>query len=368
MLILQIITLANSNGLYGGPFDAACNQARLLEDAGHDVSLVTGRLRHDSLMGIASGVKLTAIPVRRHLPTPDFTSLFSWSILRCMWRMIGKSDVVHIGLGRELIPVAALVISAIRRVPVVIQPHGMLTSRVSLAHRVVDLVLRPLVSHVATSVIALTKIESQELAAWDARLTDRISTIGNPLPYTAEERHQLLLLRRLPEALFLARLHPRKRVRDFVDAATTAASRGWTDKYLVIGPDQGDLRSVEQAAGNLPNLTYAGSISPNKVPNQVGRSSVFVLPSKSEPWGNVLVMAINLGIPVVVTESAALADEIRSNKLGIVVPDGDTAAIARAVHDLINLKKAVPSAFAESHYSNTAVACRLDTIFRDAIG
>jgi glycosyltransferase involved in cell wall biosynthesis len=59
------------------------------------------------------------------------------------------------------------------------------------------------------------------------------------------------------------------------------------------------------------------------------------LTSKDEPWGNVLVAAISLGKPVVVTASSALAEIVKKYDAGLVVADGDSTAISNAVHHLL---------------------------------
>lgn len=81
-------------------------------------------------------------------------------------------------------------------------------------------------------------------------------------------------------------------------------------------------------------MHYAGAVSSKEVLDRVDRADAFVLTSANEPWGNVLVSALSLGVPVVVAESAALSGLIRRYGAGLVVPDGDAQALRTALETL----------------------------------
>lgn len=330
--ILKLVTLGSKTGRYGGPFDTNVAQCDLMAEAGFDVRFVTGVIPGDEPDLDAVGWASTFVPVRRWLPSRGFTSLFSLKMLKTLWAEVGAADVAYLSVAREAIPLVALVIARMRRVPLVIQTHGMLTSRTSRAHRAVDLLVRPLITS-ASAVVALTSREAEELVSWAGRRTWRyIAIIGNPIPITDSRADELALKSRRPEAVFIARLHPRKRVADFIGAAEFAHQNGWTERYVVVGPDQGELPLVLEAVRTNPLLTYEGSIPGTAVADRVASAGVFVLPSESEPWGNVLATAVAVGVPAVVTRSTALAETIESARLGIVVPDKDWRGIAEAVH------------------------------------
>ena len=131
---------------------------------------------------------------------------------------------------------------------------------------------------------------------------------------------------------------------------------------------------VVSASVNNDNVTYEGNIPGNTVARRVARSRVFVLPSLNEPWGNVLVTALSIGIPVVVTRSAALAHEIQDGGVGIVVPDCDGVAIANAVHEVISLAESDYDElatrcreFASKRFGNSDVSAKLEQIYREAL-
>lgn len=332
MTILRIVTLASSEGKYGGPFDTARRQCKMMESAGYSVTLLAGKAINDTIdmSSVPAGSKFPV--VRRIIPTKNFTGLFSLSMLREIVRSVRNADVVHVSISRELIPVIGMFVTLTMRRRLILQPHGMLTARSSLLHDAIDLVLRPAVRR-ADTIVALTQREAVSLDEQYGPLERPATVIGNPIPREIKISGPENRVRRM--VTFIARLHPRKRVSDFIESAEFAFKSGWNDQYVVVGPDSGDLSLVVHAASRLPNLTYEGTLPGNEVTQLVARSSIFVLTSQDEPWGNVLATALASGIPVVVPASAALANIVESYGAGIVYADGDSELIAKSVHALL---------------------------------
>jgi glycosyltransferase involved in cell wall biosynthesis len=194
-----------------------------------------------------------------------------------------------------------------------------------------SLLTRPLIPR-DSILIALTSVEERDLLKWNTKLSGRIRVVGNPVFATKPE---LSNIQAEKSAMFIARLHPRKDVLSFGVAAKIAEANGWKEKYLVLGPDEGDLTALMEKTSGLSNFEYLGSTNQAGVIEMLRSCGVFVLTSKDEPWGNVLVAAISLGKPVVVTASSALADIVEKYDAGLVVSDGDSQAIANAVHHLL---------------------------------
>lgn len=329
--LLRIVTLASRSGKYGGPFDTASRQAVVARDSGWDVRLLAGTIAGDA----PDSTSVTSVfpMVRKLIPmSPGFTTMGSVGLLRALWTEIGAADVIHVSTAREFIPLTSIILSLLRRKRVVAQPHGMLTARRSLLHIAVDLVMRPLMRRVST-IIALTEHEAKALNEW-ARGLAPISVLGNPLPsgLVAEIRETP----RKQQAIFAARLHARKRVDVFSQAAFISSTSGWDEEYVAFGPDEGELGTLETAVGACNGkLVYGGTLSADEVTEAVRCSGVFVLPSSKEPWGNVLATALGAGLPVVVSSSASFAQMVSEYQAGIVVSDGDPQSLAAAVHKIL---------------------------------
>ncbi|MGD6980974.1 glycosyltransferase [Citricoccus sp. CH26A] len=330
MRVLRVVAVASRRGKYGGPFDTAMRQSALLNGVGYRARVLAGAFDGDGPEGLHN---LDTFPVRHAARLRSFVDVAGMRMFPSLWQGVRTSDLVHISMAREPVPVMAAFTAVLTRTPMVLQPHGMLTGRLSLSHRILDvLVVRRLLGK-AARIIALTDVERRQLEAWSSELAGRIDVIGNPPP--SETGPDTLNTDHFADALFAARLHPRKRVLDFGLAAKTASSNGWNERYVVLGPDEGDLSALLRLAQNTNLLRYAGATDSAGVLERLKKSRTFVLTSESEPWGNVVVAALSLGKPVVITQSSALAALIESYGAGRVVPDGDPEAIAGAVHEVL---------------------------------
>lgn len=72
-----------------------------------------------------------------------------------------------------------------------------------------------------------------------------------------------------------------------------------------FGPQEPELKSI---AG--PNVIFHGAVANMDLPKFYQRNDIFVLPSKSEPWGMVVEEALNNGVPVLVSNRVGCAEEI----------------------------------------------------------
>ena len=328
-----------------------------MADRGHSVTLLSAVLEGDEPSPIVHSQIQEVTPRGRvYVRRLGFSSIISFTIVRELWLRTAESDVVHISFARDLLPVAACLMALLRRKPVILQPHGMLTSRASRLHRAVDYLFRPMVRR-ASVVVALTETERHALEEWTRRNGPHIRVVGNPLAA------DLGVGERKPgrEAVFVARLEPRKRVIDFVEAARVAQADGSDTSYVIVGPDQGDLATIAPAVKQVRRLYYEGSLPATAIPDRLKSSGVFVLPSSNEPWGNVLVMALALGVPVVVCRSAALASLIEEYRAGIVVRDRSPVELAEAIDSILQ------DAETARRYSASALRLSAEKFSQDAI-
>ena len=85
--------------------------------------------------------------------------------------------------------------------------------------------------------------------------------------------------------------------------------------YIVgFGPQEEGLKRKAK-----DNIYFLGAINNKDLPALYQKMDVFVLPSKSEPWGLVVEEALNNGLPVLVSDRVGCAEEIvRDNENGVV--------------------------------------------------
>lgn len=102
---------------------------------------------------------------------------------------------------------------------------------------------------------------------------------------------------------------------------------------LVLAGSGGEEERLRGLASN--RVRFLGPLAREELVDWYARADVFVLPSRSEPWGMVLNEAAAAGLPLVATEAVGAAhDLIEDGVNGFRTPSGDEAALAEAMRRL----------------------------------
>lgn len=197
--------------------------------------------------------------------------------------------------------------------------------------RLVDkLITRPLLRS-AAAVLVLTNEEASGIR--EIEPTAHIERVGNG--YGLVDRPHTSGADR-PEVLFLARLHPRKRVLAFAEMAMLLSEAGVQARFSVVGPDEGDLHRLNQFAAVNPqvDISYEGAVAPGEGAARIARAEVYVLPSHGEVFPVTVLEALAAGTAVVLTQDCGIADRLRDADAASV-SDGTPADLAAHVRRLL---------------------------------
>lgn len=128
--------------------------------------------------------------------------------------------------------------------------------------------------------------------------------------------------------LYVGRYAPEKGLDVLLEAYQTYRAKV-EDPWPLTCAGKGPLKTLIDAAENVTDL---GFIDPRTLPDVYQKHSVFVLPSRHEPWGVVLAEAMGCGLPVIASEACGAGiDLVRQYSNGISVPTGDVKALASAM-------------------------------------
>ena len=144
--------------------------------------------------------------------------------------------------------------------------------------------------------------------------------------------------------LSVGRLAPQKRHDVTIAALAQLRSEGCPARLEILGrgPEEGALRRLAADLGVSAHVTFAGFVAD---PGAHYRAAdAFVMSSDFEGFGNVLVEALAHGLAVVATDAPFGPRFILGDVPGArLVARGDPAAVAHAVRELLEQRRARPS-------------------------
>lgn len=259
----------------------------------------------------------------------------------------GRYDAV---VGHYLYPTAAIAHSAARkaRVPLVLVTHGTDIRSVQRDDRFGRLGRAALgaASLVITVSRALERTLRTELNLPVAVPTAVIdmgidSDLFRPDPGA---REKLFVEPGTRVVLFAGNLVPTKGVDVLAEAFFAALDDGSADRLVLVGdgPLAADVRSrVEAHAASFEHadptgrVTLTGRLHQRDLARWMAAADVFVLPSRNEGLGLVLLEAMACGTPCVGSEVGGIPEVLDAPACGRLVPPEDPAALAAAIAEVL---------------------------------
>lgn len=337
MRLLHVVPTYLPARRYGGPIYAVHGLCRALAARGHDVDVFTTNVDGDreSDVPLGVGVDLDGVHVRYF--ASNFRRLYVSPAMRAaLDASIASYDAVHLHSVFLWPTYAAARAAAKQGVPYIVSPRGML---------VPELVARK--SSVAKK-LWIRAVERRTFAnAASVHFTAQVELddarrIGIPLPDPIVVPNGIELPRadsipRLPDTLlFLGRINWKKGLEFLLDAIKNVAGV----KVVIAGNDEEELtpklRAQAERNGVADRVDFRGPVSGAAKEELLRTSTALVLPSLSENFGNVVLEAMAVEMPVIVTPEVGLAADVESAGAGIVTsnaPDALAAAIRRLLGD-----------------------------------
>ena len=244
----------------------------------------------------------------------------------------GMPDVLHV---HAALPIAqaAMNISKKHNLPIVYSEHSSAFARDRIGPA--GVALAACIARQATRCFAVSKPFADLLEQKFAMPVDSVGVMPNSV-------HASFLTHQLTGSndgrirfLHVSLLDPTKNVSSLL-TAFAAAFGGTSNAVLAIGGDGPDRPALEQLANKLgiaEQVTFYGRLSREEVVAAMAAADVFVLPSKYETFGVVVIEALAMGLQVVATRCGGPEDIIEEGD-GLLVPVDDTAALTTAMTQL----------------------------------
>jgi glycosyltransferase involved in cell wall biosynthesis len=364
--------------------------------AGHEVTVVATNADagHISSVPIMVPVAVGGVPVI-HYPVvgwlhrlgigPLARFSVSTELARSLSRLIPSQDVVHLHFVFPFPSVVAARACHKANVPYVVSLHGNLDPYMQLRRRrrLKQLYLwlygRRMLNRAA--VIHLTSEgERQMVAGYGLTAAQNVVELGvrvpDPQPSAGSgfrTSHPEIGTRRI--LLYLGRLSYSKGL-DVLAAAFSRIAAQRNDVHLVfVGPDDHGFRRVIEAA--IPRevrelVTFTGRVSEKEKFDALANAEIFVFPSHTEAFGLAMLEAMASGIPVVVSEQAALARDLAEAGAVRTTPltsEGIVDAVTELLDDKVG-RSALASAgkrLAQTRFSWRTSAVNMQAVYEKAV-
>ncbi len=378
MKILQVVPTYWPAERYGGPIHSVHGLSRALVEQGHEVTVATtnvdGAQRLEPDNGAAKCVDGVAV---RYFKV-GFGQRLYWSLdmLKFLHRHTGEFDVVHCH-SVFLLPTSFARYFASRfKVPCIISPRGML----------VDSLIRARSSFIKRSWIRLFEKRNLAMSSFihvtAEKEREELSNLGLELAKTRMIPNGVRQPENVPECplpdawsgfriLALGRLSWKKRL----DKLLLALQELPQATLLVVGPDdQGLGNELKAQARNLQvseQLIIMAAVKEEKW-YLYQNADVLALPSDSENFANVVLEAMMVGCPVLVSEQVGAADIVSQFDAGIVF-DGSVEALVDALKKLTKdqamaNRMGQQGRVAAARFQWQQLVVEYENLYRDAMG
>lgn len=129
---------------------------------------------------------------------------------------------------------------------------------------------------------------------------------------------------------YAGRLSTEKNVRLLVDIDRGLADAGCKGYRFLIAGHGGEREWLER---NLRNAEFCGVVKGEDLARTYAEMDVFVFPSRTDTFGNVILEALTSGVPCVVTDGGGPKFLVKSGVTGFIA--GDDASFVRHVEELL---------------------------------
>jgi glycosyltransferase involved in cell wall biosynthesis len=380
--ILQVVPTYFPAVRYGGPIRSVHALGAALVERGHHVEVFTTSVDgpNDSDVSHEGPVDMDGVQVNYFRVRVGRRLYWCPELAQALKRRIRQFDLVHLHSVFLWPTWAAARIARRAQVPYVLSPRGSLSS--DLIRRRSRWIKTAWISMIEERTIresaalhVTSEVERREVAELNLP-TGAVHCVPNGVAWPA--RRSTLAdgpfrgLSREPYVLFLSRVDFKKGLDRLIRAWQWLPQL----KLIIAGNDEvGYRQHLEQIAAQCDvqaRIEFVGAASDEHKWALYENALLFVLPSYSENFGNVVAEAMAMACPVLVTPEVGAARLVQETGAGVVV-EGDPQRLAEAISQLAAdepRRRAMGErgrAAVQKHLSWASAAGEMETVYQDIL-
>ena len=349
----------------GGVENSTYKIAKCLAERGHEVNVVTSLDEGFPKKNMEQGffIHRTRYPRIKLIGTMIF-----WLGILLILRRI-KPDVVQ--AQTVVIALPALLTRKLQGKPYYIWGRG---SEIYLPWLFKNQVSKLLFKY-ANKVIALTedmRREIQKIYFREVLVIPNGIDLGQFKNVLREDaRRQLKITDEQKIIMFIGRLHPVKGLEYLIKAMELLKDKNKNAGLVLVGSGEEKeyLEILSRELDLEKDIRFLGSVTSEEIPHFMMASDVFVLPSLSEGFPNVILEAMACGLPIVATKVGGLPEIIEDSENGFLIAPKNPRQIAEKIlllleNDPLREKMAKNNQEKVKKYSWDNIVDRLEEIYQ----
>jgi len=236
----------------------------------------------------------------------------------------------------------------ITKTPVIFTAHGfILNEPLSWPKKIFYLLLERIANINTKALICVSNYDLQTANRYKIGNPKALKVIHNGIAPSSKTIDPRKALKPVHEVITVANLYPNKGLPFLIEAAKIVESRFPKVTFRIIGdgPEATTLQELVKTL-DLKNVSFEG-FQDNPF-DFLDNSKIFTLPSTKEGFPYTILEAMDRGMPIIATNVGGISEAIKHSQNGLVVPSGDSKALAQALCKLLS------KAALRLHFSKTA--------------
>lgn len=349
MKVLHVIPSLSKK--LGGPTEVAINLVQALRQLGVDAEILTTNDDETGLLPVPlyQKVQYEQVPVW-FFPRLARLKTFipSISLSRWLYSHIREYDILDNHYLFSYVPTAAATIARIKGVPYTVRTMGQLAPWALEQSRLKKRIYTRLIEYDnlnhATAIHCTSVGEAQDVENFGIKVPKILLPLGVNPPSSitnasSKLHHCYNIPSNIPIILFLSRLHYKKRPDLLINSFAEVIQQGKSAHLLLAGSGDADYLTLLQqqvdSQGLIDHVTFCGFVSGEDKDLVLQGADIFALPSYSENFGIAVAEAMAVGLPLVITNTIQIAQEVQQFKAGLVI-EGEQEFLTQALIQLLD--------------------------------